>query len=461
MSAKKNKGIDSVFEKKIVSPVQPLLQIDPIPKRRSDSKAHRDLWINPQIYPRPVVEIAMRLIDPRDFEVSWAPEQSMGHLCIHISAKGYEHDTEELEYYFYRKLILASTTHYSQQMHAEIRTLFMQTAHNVTRQTWQALGWTDTFTEPHVEVKEGNTASESPELCDYHDISYTVDGVGQKLLLYIETEVYGLPDVLSASAKMRRTGWDVKVQANSTPIQVGIKLKNDDIMNTVMQFYNGLNTPDTQVSLCTAAAENGKTLSMEGHPEGTNGQKIDVKIHPQIFSLPTIQLAALLVSDRFHVKIDGDLENRVIVSLKPKAPTGLISIKSVFYEALVQASLDEYKLAYYEPIRMYFLKVALSFGAALENAPLPSFFRMHECKNEKIDYQICVDDSEIYVLVSKNERARLKLLTVAWRLRSKSYFVFEQEGTHAIRATIQPKANIQLDALKSALRSGLQSNHIF
>lgn len=455
METKENKGAKPMLKKR-VSDAQPLLQLTPLPKNRRTQKARTEHWIHPEIYPLPVVETAVRLIDPRDFEVAWESEQSAGHIIVRVSAKSYEHDVEELEYYFYRKLILASTTHHSQQTHSEIRTLFMQTAHNVTRQTWQALGWNDAFTTSATEAKEAETPPEVPQTHEYKDISYVVDETNEKLLITVETTAYGLPDVLSSASEIRRTGWEVEVDARGIPIRVVVKLKNNDIMAVVMQFHDGLNTAEASVPCPTATECEVEDSPTHGKIEGCTSQKTDIDVYPQIFPLPTIQLAALLVSDRFHIKIDGDPAQQIRVNLKPKSPAGLGNVEDVFYEALIQASLDEYKLASYEPIRAYFLKLALSFGPVLENVSLSSFFRKQKPKNQNLDYRIAVNGSEICLSVLGRESARIPLFDVAWRLRSKGTFAFHPEGINGIRVKVQPKANTQVEELTNTLNCELQ-----
>ena len=458
MNTKKNENAKVVRERRPVSQVQPLLQIDSLPKGRTASKARTDMLINPQIYPIPVVETAVRLIDPRDFKVSWEAAQSMEHTRVHISARGHDHDEEELEYYFYRKLVLASATHHSQQIHSEIRTLFMQTAHNVTRRTWQALGWNDGLKPPSTEVKNAAVVSEIPEPCEYKDISYLVDDASQSLLLYVRTRIYGLPGILSAASEMRRAGWEVKVEARGTPIQVVVTLKDDDIMSGVRQFYDALNAVEERTSISVASSEHGETELTLGRAADIGIQRIDIEVSPQIFPLPTIQLAALLVLGRFHIKIDGDPAQRIRVGLKPKSIVDRDNVEGAFYEALIQASLDEYKLAYYAPIRSYFLKLALSFGAELEDAPLSSYFRTHNRKSQKFDYQIWLGDSEIHISVSGTEFDRIRLFELAWRIKSNGVFVFEPEGTNGIRVKIRPKPNVQLEVLKKILNHELQRN---
>ena len=455
MSTKERKEYKPIYENETPH-VQPLLQINPLPRKQGNQKARIDLRISPQIYPEPVVETAVRLIDPRDFEVSWNLEQSIGHIRVHISAKSYEHDAEELEYYFYRKLILASTAHHSQQAHSEIRGLFMQTAHNVTRQTWQALGWNDAFTPPSTEVKEAATVSETPQPCVYKNISYIVDDASQGLFLYAGD--FGLLDVLAAASEMRRAGWEVRVDARVAPIQVVVTLKDDDSMSGVMQFHNALNAVDTSVSAQGGSSKNSETEPIHSKAANTGFQGINIEVYPQIFPLPTIQLAALLVSDRLHVKIYGDPEDRIIVNLKPKMPNGQGHVKGVFYEGLIQASLDEYKLAYYEPVRVYFLKLALSFGAELEDAPLSSCFRTHGRKSQRLDYRIWIDDSDIRVSISGSESERIKLLAVAWRLKNKGIFIFEPDGANGICLKVRPKENIRVTELTNILNRELQKS---
>ena len=458
MNTKERKEYKSIYENETPH-VQPLLQINPLPRKQGNQKARIDLQISPQIYPEPVVETAVRLIDPRDFEVSWNLEQSVGHIRVHISAKSYEHDAEELEYYFYRKLILASTAHHSQQAHSEIRELFRQTAHNVTRQTWQALGWDDAFTPPSTEVKEAATVSETPQPCAYKNISYIVDDASQALFLYAGD--FGLPDVLAAASEMRRAGWEVRVEARVAPIQVVVTLKDDDIMGSVMQFHNALNAVDTSVSAQGGSSKNSETEPIHSKVANTGFQGIDIEVYPQIFPLPMIQLAALLVLSRFHIKIDGDPTQRIQVSLKPKSVVDTDGVEGVFHEALIQASLDEYKLAYYGPIRSYFLKLALSFGAELDDTPLSSCFRSHDGNGQELDYRIWIDDSEIHVSVSEDESARVRLFALARGLKSKGIFVFEPEGANKIRVKIRPRIGIHLDVLKEALNYELQKNHAF
>ncbi len=459
MNSKKSDRAKSVLKGRSVSQVQPLLQIDPLPKRQGISKIHTDILINPQIYPMPVVETAGRLIDPRDFEVSWDPEQSTRPTRVRISAKGSEYDEEEVEYYFYRKLILASATHHSQQRHSEIRTLFMQTAHNVTRQTWQALGWNDGLKPPSTEGEDAGGVSEAPQPCVYKDISYVVGATSQKLLLYVETETYGLPYILAAASEMRRAGWEVKVEARVTPIQVMATLKDDDIMNGVSQFYDALNAVNQRVSVPAASSRDSETEPIHGQVADTDVQRVDIEIYPQIFPLPTIQLAALLVLGRFHIKIDGDPEQRIRVGLKPKSIVDEDNVEGVFSEALIQASLDEYKLAYYEPIRSHFLRLALSFGSELHESPLSSYFRAYNHKSQEFDYRIWIDDSGICVSVSGGESARTRLFASVWRLKNKGIFVFEPEGTNGIRVNIRPKPNIQIQVLQEVLNRELQKSH--
>ena len=441
--------------------VQPLLQIAPLPKKQDKQKARRDLRIHPEIYPIPVVETAVSLIDPRNFEISWDPGQDMEHTWVHISAKGAEHDAEELEYYFYRKLILASATHHSQQIHSDIRRLFMQTAHNVTRQTWQALGWNDAFTSSPAEVEEVAGVSKTLQPQAYNNISYVIDNANQRLLLYIETEVYGLPDVLSTASEMRRSGWEVKVEAHVKPIQVVVTLKNDDIMSAIRQFYNALNAVNASVSDSVSDSKNDEIESMHEQVVDTDIQRIDIEVYPQIFPLSTIQLAALLVLGRFHIKIHGNPAQRIRVSLKPKSIVDGSRAEGVFYEALIQASLDEYKLAYYGPIRTYFLKLALSFGAELEDTPLSSYFQTHDHKDQKLDYRIWIDNSEICVSISGGESERIKLLAVAWRLKNKGVFVFEPDGTYGICLKVRPKGHTRVTELTTALNCELQRCHAF
>ncbi len=459
MSTKKNESAKMVREEGLVSQVQPLLQIDSLPKRRRSSKARTDMLINPQIYPIPVVETAVRLIDPRDFKVSWEAAQSLEPTRVHISARGYDHDEEGLEYYFYRKLILASATHHSQQMHSEIRTLFMQTAHNVTRQTWQALGWNDGLEPSSTEVKDATAVSEIPEPCDYKDISYLVDDTSQNLFLYVRTRAYGLPSILSAASEMRRAGWEVKVEARGKPIRIVVTLKDGDIMNGVRQFYDALNAVNQRVSVPAASSRDSETEPIHRQVADTGVQRVDIEVYPQIFPLPTIQLAALLVLGRFHIKIDGDPTQKIRVGLKPKSIVDRDNVEGTFYEALIQASLDEYKLAYYEPIRSYFLKLALSFDAELQDSPLSSYFRAYNPKGREFDYQIWTDDSEIRVSVSMDESARIRLLASVWRLKSKGIFVFEPEGTNGIRVKIRPKLNVQIQVLQEVLNRELQKSH--
>lgn len=459
MNTKKHESAKVVCEGGLVSQVQPLLQIDSLPKKRTASKARTDMLINPQIYPIPVVETAVRLIDPRDFKVSWEAAQNMEHTHVHISARGYDHDEEELEYYFYRKLVLASTTHHSQQIHSEIRTLFMQTAHNVTRQTWQSLGWNDGFKPPSTEVKDVAVVSEIPEPCVYKDISYLVDDASQSLFLYVRTRVCGLPGILSAASEMQRAGWEVKVDARQRPVQVVVTLKDDDIMNGVRQFYDALNVVNQRVSVPAASSRNSETEPIHGQVADTGVQKVDIEVYPQIFPLPTIQLAALLVLGRFHIKIDGDPEQRLRVGLKPKSIVDRDNVEGAFYEALIQANLDEYKLAYYAPIRSYFLKLALSFGAELQDSPLSSYFRAYDHKSQEFDYQIWTDDSGICVSVSGGESTRIRLLASVWRLKSKGIFAFEPEGTNGIRVSIRPKPNIRIEVLREVLNRELQKSH--
>ena len=456
MNSKKSASAKSVLKGRSVSQVQPLLQIDPLPKRQGISKIHTDILINPQIYPMPVVETAGCLIDPRDFEVSWIPHQSIGHTRVHISAKGSEYDEEEVEYYFYRKLILASATHHSQQMHSEIRTLFMQTAHNVTRQTWQALGWDEMFAGSSTEVEEVDTVPKETQPHEYKDISYVVDEQNRRLLLYLNAAVYGLPGVLAVASKMRRAGWEVKVEARGKPIQIVATLKDDDIMSSVVQFHGALNAVDESVSIPVASSRNSETEPIHEQVADIGVQRVDIEVYPQIFPLPTIQLAALLVLGRFHIKIDGDPTEKIRVGLKPKSIVDADSVEGVFSEALIQASLDEYKLAYYEPIRSYFLKLALSFDAELQDSPLSSYFRAYNPKGREFDYQIWTDDSEIRVSVSMDESARIRLLASVWRLKSKGIFVFEPEGTNGIRVKIRPKPNVQIEMLRDDLNRELQ-----
>ncbi len=458
MNSKKRDSAKSVLKGRPVFRVQPLLQIDPLPKRQGISKIHTDILINPQIYPMPIVETAGRLIDPRDFEVSWDPEQSMRHTRVRISAKGSEYNEEEVEYYFYRKLILASATHHSQQAHSEIRTLFMQTAHNVTRQTWQALGWNDGLKPPSTEIKDAGVVSEIPEPCEYKDISYVVDDASQNLFLYVRTVIYGLPSILSAAAEMRRAGWEVKIEAHGKPIRVVVALKDDDIMNGVRQFYDALNAVDQGVSLPALSSRNSEIEPIHGQVADTGVQRVDIEVYPQIFPLPTIQLAALLVLGRFHIKIDGDPEQRIRVCLKPKSIVDRDNVEGAFSEALIQANLDEYKLAYYAPIRSYFLKLALSFGAELQDSPLSSYFRAYDHKSQEFDYRIWTDDSEICVSVSGGEFTRIRLLASVWRLKSKGIFVFEPEGTNGIRVSIRPKPNVQIEVLREVLNRELQKS---
>lgn len=459
MSTKENKGAKSVLEAEQVPQVQPLLQIDPLPKRQGTSKARRDILIHPEIYPEPVVETAVRLIDPRDFEVSWNLEKSIGHIRVHISAKSYEHDAEELEYYFYRKLILASTAHHSQQTHSEIQRLFMQTAHNVTRQTWQALGWNDTFALPSTKAKEVATVAETSPPCVYRNISYIIDDTSQRLFLYAGD--FGLPDVLAAASEMRRAGWEVTVDARVAPIQVAVTLKDDDIMSGVMQFHNALNAVDTSVFVPVVSSKNSDTEPIHGQIADLGIQEVDIKVYPQIFSLPTIQLAALSVLSRFHIKIDGDPTQQIQVSLRPKSDVDTDGVEDVFHEALIQASLDEYKLAYYAPIRSYFLKLALSFGAELEGSPLSSCFRTYDSKGQELNYRIWINNSEIHMSVSEDESALVRLFALAQKLKSKGIFVFEPGGTNKIRVKIRPRIGIHLDILKEALNYELQKNHAF
>jgi len=437
---------------------QHLLQIAPLPKKRDTQKARRDLRIHPEIYPLPVVETAVHLIDPRDFEVSWDPEQGTGSIRIRISSKNYEHNADELEYYFYRKLILASTAHHSEQMHSEIRTLFMQTAHNVTRQTWQALGWDEAGTAFTAEVKEAAAVLEAPQPDEYKNISYVVDET-RKLRMTVRTVAYDLPEVLSAAADMRWDGWDIKVDARAVPIQVVVKLKNDEVKAVVTQFHDRLESTGVRDSNPAMSEDIQNDSILHGHQDQTLDHKVDV--HPQIFPLPTIQLAALLVLDRLHIKIDGDPEKRIVVHLKSKSLVGLSQVEGVFYEALIQASLDEYKLAYYEPIRAYFLKLALSFGAVLENASLSSFFQRQKPDRQKLDYRMSVNGSEMCLSVSGRKSAQIPLFDVAWRLRSKAIFIFEPDGTDGIRVNIHPKVNIQIEALKKDLNCELQRCHTF
>lgn len=459
MNTKKKKNAKVVLDRKSASQGQALLQIDPLPKKRGTLKAQRNILINPRIYPMSVVETAVRLIDPRDFEVSWDPEQSVGHIRVHISAMGYEYDAEELEYYFYRKLILASATHYSQQMHSEIRTLFMQTAHNVTRQTWQALGWDDAVTAPIVEAKEAEAAPEAPQLDEYKSVSYVVDEA-QKLHMTVKTATYALPDILSVASDMRRAGWSIEVDARTIPIHAVVKLKNDDVKAVVTQFHDRLESTEIRNSKPAMSEKIQNNSILHTHPDQTLDHKVDVDVHPQIFSLPTIQLAALLVLDRLHIKIEGDPEKRIVVNLKSKSTVELSQVESVFYEALIQASLDEYRLAYYESVRAYFLKLALSFGAVLENASLASFFQGQKPNRQKLDYRISVSGSEIRLNVSGRKSAQIPLFDVAWRLKSKGVFVFEPEGADEICLKIRPKPNIQIEVLRKILDHELQRNHV-
>ncbi|MDE0019639.1 MAG: hypothetical protein OXU51_25895 [Candidatus Poribacteria bacterium] len=460
MKKKDNQEAKPIVEKQTTQ-TQPLLQIAPLPKKSDAQKAEKNLRIHPEIYPLPVVETAVRLVDPRDFEIAWESVPSAGHIIVHIRAKGYEHDAEYLEYYFSRKLILASTTHYSQQKHVKIRTLFMQTAHNVTRKTWQALGWKETFIASTTEAKEAETPPEVPQTHDYKDISYVVDEANQKLLITVKAEVYGLPDVLSASAEMRRTGSEIVVDARTALIQAAVKLNKNDVKTIVTQFYESLETTAASVSPHVAGEEVGIDSPSHGQVERTLHQNVDVDVYPQIFPLSTIQLAALLVSDRFHVKIDGDPGERIVVNLKPKSPVDPDHVKGIFGEALIQASLDEYKLAYYEPIRSYFLKLALSFGAVLENKPLSSFFRVQKPNPQKLDYRMSVNKSEIYLGVSERKSARIPLFHVAWRLRQEGSFVFTPEGSDGICLNIQPKGHVRIEALREKLNRELQRTHMF
>lgn len=456
MGVKESKGAKRILERKPFLQAQPLLQIAPLPKKRGTEKARRELRIHPEIYPVSVVETACRLIDPRDFEVVWEPEESAGHIIVRISAKSYEHDAEALEYYFYRKLILASTSHHSQQTHADIRTLFMQTAHNVTRQTWQALGWDDGVTAPTTEAKEAGEPNENPQPTEFNNISYVVDETQQKLIVYVSTGEYVLPDVLSAVNDMRRIGWDVEVDARAIPVRVEVRLKKGDVKKVVTLFYEGLESAGARNARPAASEDSDGHEDTHRPPEGTAGDKVDVDVSHEIFPQPTIQLAALLVLDRLHIKIDGEAAGRIRVTLKPKSPTSIGNVESVFHEALIQASLDEYKLASYEPIRAYFLKRALSFSAVPEMAPLTSFFPMPPRHAQALDYQMSVSGPEIHLSVSPREAARIPLFAVAQRLRMSGTFVFKAEGPDGIRVHIRPKANLQIRDVKKDLHRELQ-----
>ena len=164
--------------------------------------------------------------------------------------------------------------------------------------------------------------------------------------------------------------------------------------------------------------------------------------------------------DRLNIKIYGDPAQQIRVNLKPKS-LACLNVEGVFHEALIQASLDEYKLAYYQPIRTYFLKNALSFDAVLENSPLLSFFQTQPRKHQKLDAQISVEGSEIRLSVLKSEPALIQLFTVARRLRSKGYFIFKPETLGRIHVDIHPKANLQVEALKKDLSSEMQRCHTF
>ncbi|MCG8431070.1 MAG: hypothetical protein MJA29_07845, partial [Candidatus Omnitrophica bacterium] len=310
-------------------------------------------------------------------------------------------------------------------------------------------------------VEKAGAASEGPQPYEYEDISYVVDEANQKLRMTVRTQSYGLPDVLSAASEMRRSGWEVEVDARTTRIQTIIKLMDDDVVDMVACFHERLNTVGSSVSDPEASEENDEELSANSKNESRAAQKVEVDVHPQIFPLSTIQLAALLVSDRLHIKIEGNPAQSLRVNLKPKSLDSGINAEIIFYEALIQASLDEYKLAYYEPIRSYFLKLALSFDGVLENAPLSSFFRRQKRAAQKLNYRISVNSSEMLMSVSNNESHLVQLFGVARLLRSKGAFIFEPEGTDRVRVKIQPKANIQIEALKKDLNRALQRSHIF
>lgn len=189
---------------------------------------------------------------------------------------------------------------------------------------------------------------------------------------------------------------------------------------------------------------------------------IDIVIDTRLFSLNTILGTAYELLNEFFFKIDGNPDDEIIVTLKPrKNGLSVEEAEERFNEALIDYTFNEYNLKAKSNIRRYFTQSALSFEP--HGIDLWSLLQQQELGElENVDYYVSSGDQKDTINIVVNlggntlESVLIRVLFVSQRLRKYCRFHVKRVKDKDIIAHIKVR-NGSVESIMNKVNSELEN----